>query len=135
MMWRSRVRFPTLDDIQIPSSNVTSKSTTKVPKYCTFNWYYIIVFELCAVSFFKNDNILFIDSMSTLQKVERKMLYDNWIALIREGEIEQLKWIFCPGHAGVIGIEPADTLAGQATNDGTMTLDLPTIIGQDSWWV
>ena len=72
--------------------------------------------------------IIATDSMSTLQKVERKMLYADWVALIREGGIELLKWIFCPGHAGVIGNERADFLAGQATIGGTLTLDPPTIL-------
>ena len=73
------------------------------------------------------------DSMSTLHKVERKMLYADWNALIRVGGIEQLRSIFCPGHAGVIGNECTDTLVGQATNDGTLTLDPPTILANDSW--
>ena len=56
------------------------------------------------------------------------MLYDDWIELIREGGIEMLYWIFCPGHAGVIGNERADTLAGQAPISGDLTLDPPTVL-------
>ena len=68
------------------------------------------------------------DSMSTLQKIETKMLYADWVKLIREGGIEMLKWIFCPGHAGVIGNERADFLAGQAPISGALTLDPPTVL-------
>ena len=68
------------------------------------------------------------DSMSTLQKIEKKMLYADWVKLIREGGIEMLKWIFCPGHAGVIGNERADFLAGQAPISGALTLDPPTVL-------
>ena len=71
--------------------------------------------------------IIATDSMSTLQKVERKMLYADWIELIREGGIEMLYWILCPGHAGVICNEHADTLAGQAPISDERTLDPPTI--------
>ena len=45
-----------------------------------------------------------------------------------EGGIELLKWIFCPGHADVIGNKRAATLAGQATISGTLPLDPPTIL-------
>ena len=68
------------------------------------------------------------DSMSTLQKIEKKMMYADWVELIREGGIEKLQWIFCPGHADVIGNERADTLAGQAPISGELTLDPPTIL-------
>ena len=39
-----------------------------------------------------------------------------------------LKWIFCPGHAGVIDNEWADFLAGQAPIIDKMTLDPPTVL-------
>ena len=68
------------------------------------------------------------DSMSTLQKIDKKMLYTDWIDLIYAGHIEKLNWIFCPGHSGVIGNERADTLAGQAQIGGEFTLDPPTVI-------
>ena len=44
--------------------------------------------------------IIATDSMITLLKVERQMLYADLIELTREGGIEMLKWIFFPGHAG-----------------------------------
>ena len=68
------------------------------------------------------------DSMSTLQKIDKKMLYTDWIDLIYAGHIEKLNWIFCPGHSGVIGNERADTLAGQAQIGGEFTLDPPTVL-------
>ena len=67
------------------------------------------------------------DSMSTLQKIDKKMLYTDWIDLIYAGHIEKLNWIFCPGHLGVIGNERADTLAGQAQIGGEFTLRTPLL--------
>ena len=37
--------------------------------------------------------IIAVDSMSSLQKVERKMLYADWCELIREDGIEMRYWI------------------------------------------
>ena len=46
--------------------------------------------------------------------------------------MEMLYWIFCPGHAGVIGNERADTLAGQAPISGDLTLDPPTVLANEN---
>ena len=40
-----------------------------------------------------------------------------------------MRWIFCPGHAGVKGNERADQLAGSATIEGVLTLDAQSVIG------
>ena len=45
------------------------------------------------------------DSMSTLEKVRRTMLYDEWKHLIRRSKLSGVVWIFCPWHAGVAGNE------------------------------
>ena len=39
-----------------------------------------------------------------------------------------LYWIFCPGHAGVIGNQRADTLPGQAPISRELNLDPPTVL-------
>ena len=43
------------------------------------------------------------DSMSTLQKVKKKLLYADWIPSIKDSQLQSLKWLFCPGHSGVQG--------------------------------
>ena len=72
--------------------------------------------------------VIVTDSMSTLQKVQKKMLYADWKAMIRESRLERVAWIFCPGHAGVAGNEKADKLAGEAKVGGKLTLDPPTVL-------
>ena len=39
------------------------------------------------------------DSMSTLQMIEKKIVYADWVYLLREGGIDMLKLIFCPSYA------------------------------------
>ena len=39
------------------------------------------------------------------------------IPLINESRIHKIMWIYCPGHADVIGNEAADKLAGNAQID------------------
>ena len=68
--------------------------------------------------------------MSTLEKIQAGNLYADWAKTIQETKsISRLQWIFCPGHAGVIGNERADQLAGSAKIEGVLTLDSPTVIG------
>ena len=68
------------------------------------------------------------DSMSTLEKVRRTMLYDEWKHLIRRSNLSRVVWIFCPGHAGVAGNERADVLAGEAVVGEQIALDPPTVM-------
>ena len=68
------------------------------------------------------------DSMSTLAKVLKGLLHADWITSIRQSNLQCVRWIFCPGHAGVRGNERADALAGEATNESTLTLDPPTVL-------
>ena len=68
------------------------------------------------------------DSMSTLQKVRNEFLYADWMPLISGSSLENITWIFSPGHAGVQGNERADSLAGDAAIDGNLTLDPPAVI-------
>ena len=86
-----------------------------------------------ALTWLKDNNyhsaIFVTDSMSTLEKVKKEMLYADWSQLIAGGGLTRIKWIFCPGHAGVRGNERADRLAGQATiKEGELTLD-PHCVG------
>ena len=57
------------------------------------------------------------DSLSTLEKIRQGNLHADWTPLINESRIHRIKWIYCPGHAGVIGNEAADKLAGNAQID------------------
>ena len=68
------------------------------------------------------------DSMSTLSKVEKGSLYSDWIAAIKDSQLERITWIFCPGHAAVLGNERADKLAGEAAIQGSLTLDPPVVL-------
>ena len=63
-----------------------------------------------------------------MQKVSNEYLYADWIPCITESRLERLIWVFSPGHAGVIGNERADSLAGDAAIDNNLTLDPPTVI-------
>ena len=54
------------------------------------------------------------DSLSTLEKVRQGNLHADWYPLINNSSIRRITWIYCPGHAGVIGNETADRLAGNA---------------------
>ena len=61
--------------------------------------------------------VIITDSMSTLQKVRKEYLYADWVPLISASSLENVTWIFSPGHAGVRGNERADSLAGDAAID------------------
>ena len=47
---------------------------------------------------------------------------------ILKGPFEQITWLFSPGHAGAVGNERADVLAGAAVIDSNLTLDPPTVL-------
>ena len=79
--------------------------------------------------------VIVTDSMSTLQKVQKKMLYADWKSTISASNLERIAWIFCPGHAGVSGNERADRLAGDAATRGTLVLDPPTVMASVEEWI
>ena len=60
---------------------------------------------------------------STLEKIRGGNVYADWVTIIENSELIHLQWIFCPGHAGVVGNERTDKLAGSANNEGGLTLD------------
>ena len=91
-----------------------------------------------ALTWLKANNhqraVIVTDSMSTLQKVEKKMLYADWKSTISASSLERIAWVFCPGHAGVNGNERADKLAGDAETRGTLVLDPPTVMASVKEW-
>ena len=66
--------------------------------------------------------------MSTFQKISKEYLYTDWVTILSSSGIEHLTWIFSPGHAGVMGNERADSLAGEAVIDNNLVIDPPTVI-------
>ena len=48
-----------------------------------------------------------IDSMSTLKKIQKGMLYSDWIDLIKRSELQTITWLFCSRNSGVQGNETA----------------------------
>ena len=72
--------------------------------------------------------VIVTDSMSTLQKVKKEYMYVDWLKTLRNSALEKLTWVFSPGHAGVLGNERADTLAGTAAIDNNLTLDPKTVL-------
>ena len=68
---------------------------------------------LQLLSFRGNVHAIFVtDSMSTLELVRRDMHYADWKPFIQASQLDSITWIFSPGHAGVLGKERADVLAG-----------------------
>ena len=67
-----------------------------------------------ALLYLKNSQyqnaVIVSDSMSTLQKVKKKLMYADWIPAIKDSQLQSLKWLFCPSHSGVKGNVRADTL-------------------------
>ena len=62
------------------------------------------------------------DSQSMLLKTAQGLLKPEWLQNINKSRLQCLKWIFTPGHAGVIGNERADRLAGGAVVGGQLTM-------------
>ena len=58
---------------------------------------------------------LLTDSVSLLQKVKRGMGSPDWNVSMVDIHLRKLLWVYCSGHAGVKGNDPADRLAGKAT--------------------
>ena len=74
------------------------------------------------------------DSLCTLEKVRNGMLYADWKEAIRGSNLSRVVWIFCPGHAGVVGNERADKLAGEAVLGEAVPLDPATVVSTLTDW-
>ena len=72
--------------------------------------------------------VIVTDSQSTLRKVEKNALRREWMDAIRNSPLRSIKWIYCPGHAGIGGNEKADQLATEAVVGGTVGLDKTEIV-------
>ena len=55
------------------------------------------------------------------------MHYADWKSAITASQLESIVWIFSPGHAGVLGNERADLLAGSAEIRSTLIMDPPAV--------
>ena len=72
-------------------------------------------------------SIFVTDSMSTLELVRQGKHYADWKPIIQASQLESITWIFSPGHAGVLGNERADVLAGEAEVKGNLIMDPPAV--------
>ena len=66
--------------------------------------------------------VILTDSMSLLQKVKSGMGSPDWNVSMVDIHFQKLMSMYCPGHAGVKGNDPADRLAGKATLTGGLRL-------------
>ena len=99
-------------DGQIISENSMACSTTLSSMMTEIN---AVTLALTWVSSQDYSRVVFVtDSLSTLEKVRQGNLHADWYPLINSSSIRRITWIYCPGHAGVIGNETADRLAGNA---------------------
>jgi len=57
-----------------------------------------------------------------LRKIETGMYRVEWLESIQRSQIRTVKWIFCPGHTGVLENEWADKLAGSVQVEGKQKL-------------
>ena len=64
--------------------------------------------------FHYRDVVYVTESLSMLQTIETGMCRMEWLESIRKSQVSKVTWIFCPGHAGVLGNEQADKLTGLA---------------------
>ena len=72
--------------------------------------------------------VIVTDSESMLRKVRTGMLRTEWHASLRRSRVTSIAWIFSPGHAGVLGNEQADRLAGSAQLGGILMHDKADVV-------
>jgi hypothetical protein len=72
--------------------------------------------------------VMVTDSQSMLRKVETGQLCREWADLLMHSRIDQITWIYCPGHAGVMGNEQANRLAGRAPIEGVLKWDKSVLV-------
>ena len=56
------------------------------------------------------------------------MFRAEWLASLRKSWVENIVWMFSPGHAGVLGNEQADRLAGSAQFGGILMHDKADVV-------
>ncbi|BFZ09631.1 hypothetical protein BsWGS_12670 [Bradybaena similaris] len=72
--------------------------------------------------------VIVTDLQSMLKKIESGFLRREWADLLTVSNTEMFAWIYCPGHAGVLGNEQADRLAGEAPIQGGLKWDRGDLI-------
>ena len=72
--------------------------------------------------------VIVTDSESMLRRVRMGMLRAEWLASLRKSRVENIVWIFSSGHAGVLGNEQADRLAGSAQFGGILMHDKAYVV-------
>ena len=65
--------------------------------------------------------VIVTDSESMLSRVRMGMFRAEWLTSVRKSRVENIVWNFSPGHAGMLGNEQADRLAGSAQLGGLCT--------------
>ena len=63
--------------------------------------------------------------MSTLQKIEKGLMYADWLYSLQNSELQKITLTFSPGYAGVTGNDRADNLAFSAAINNDFVLDPP----------
>ena len=66
--------------------------------------------------------VILTDSMSLLEQVKSGMGSPGRNVSMVDNNLPKLLWMYCPGHAGVKGNDPADRLAGRATLTSGLSL-------------
>ena len=72
--------------------------------------------------------VIVTDSESMLRRVRTGKLRAEWLASLRRSRVASITWIFSPGHAGVLGNEQADRLAGSAKLGGVLMHDKADVV-------
>lgn len=65
---------------------------------------------------------------SQSSEISTNMLRREWLEAVNRTKIRSIAWIFCPGHAGVIGNDAADKLAGNAVVSDSVPMDRAEIM-------
>ena len=72
---------------------------------------------------FINTNLVLTNNNMMFTYVVNKY-YADWMYIILKDQFDQITWTFSPSHAGIVGNERVDVLAGAAVIDKIFTLDL-----------
>ena len=78
----------------------------------------------------KTQAVILTDSMSLLQRVEKESILSKWIHVVQQISEGWIRWIYCPGQAGVQGIKQAVKLAGTAGLTNGLALGRSEVLRQ-----